>query len=88
MFTLIERWLKTAALEAQEYVHLTTGTFVGAVSRPFYTHDVVEQFDLIGVGSLTVVLLSGLFTGMALASQPKNANLNIFEKLFGLLLSV
>src|SRR5437764_1206049 len=29
----------------------------------------VEQFDVIGVGSLTVVLLSGLFTGMALASQ-------------------
>src|SRR5205807_5983503 len=37
--------------------------------RPFYRHDVVEQFDLIGVGSLTVVLLSGLFTGAALASQ-------------------
>src|SRR5205807_4652769 len=37
--------------------------------RPFYRHDVVEQFDLIGLGSLTVVLLAGLFTGAALASQ-------------------
>ncbi|MBI3402572.1 MAG: ABC transporter permease [Acidobacteria bacterium] len=36
---------------------------------PIYRHDVVEQFDLIGVGSLTVVLLSGLFTGAALAMQ-------------------
>ena len=41
----------------------------GLFRRPFYFHDVVEQFDLIGFGSLTVVLLSGLFTGMALASQ-------------------
>src|ERR687887_1790707 len=32
-------------------------------------HDIVEQFDQIGAGSLTVVLLTGLFTGAALASQ-------------------
>src|ERR671937_1796532 len=36
---------------------------------PFYRHDIVEQFDAIGVGSLTVVLLTGFFTGAALASQ-------------------
>jgi len=34
-----------------------------------YRHDIVEQLDLIGFGSLTVVLLSGLFTGAALALQ-------------------
>jgi phospholipid/cholesterol/gamma-HCH transport system permease protein len=39
------------------------------VTRPFYVHDVVEQFDNIGVGSLTVVLLTGLFTGAVLALQ-------------------
>jgi phospholipid/cholesterol/gamma-HCH transport system permease protein len=66
---LLIRWLKSAAQEVQEYASLTCATFTGAFSRPFYRHDVVEQFDLIGVGSLTVVLLSGLFTGMALASQ-------------------
>ncbi len=66
---LLIRWLKSAALEVQEYAYLTRATFTGVFSRPFYGHDVVEQFDLIGVGSLTVVLLSGLFTGMALASQ-------------------
>jgi phospholipid/cholesterol/gamma-HCH transport system permease protein len=32
-------------------------------------HDIVEQFDVIGVGSVTVVLLTGFFTGAALASQ-------------------
>ncbi len=66
---LLARWLKNAALEAQEYVNLVYAAAAGVFSRPFYYHDVVEQFDLIGFGSLTVVLLTGLFTGMALASQ-------------------
>ena len=39
------------------------------VTRPFYFRDIVEQFDAIGVGSLTVVLLTGMFTGMVLALQ-------------------
>lgn len=38
-------------------------------TRPFYFRDVVEQFDAIGIGSLTVVLLTGFFTGAALALQ-------------------
>ena len=39
------------------------------VTRPFYYRDIVEQFDIIGVGSMTVVLLTGMFTGMVLALQ-------------------
>ena len=39
------------------------------VTRPFYYRDIVEQFEAIGVGSLTVVLLTGMFTGMVLALQ-------------------
>ena len=39
------------------------------VTRPFYYKDIVEQFDIIGIGSLTVVLLTGMFTGMVLALQ-------------------
>src|SRR5687768_18328895 len=39
------------------------------VTRPFYYKDVVQQFDTIGIGSLTVVLLTGTFTGMVLALQ-------------------
>ena len=69
MLSLIEGWLKKAALDVQEYVRLVIATFGGIFTRPFYRHDVIEQFDLIGWGSLTVVLLAGLFTGMALASQ-------------------
>jgi phospholipid/cholesterol/gamma-HCH transport system permease protein len=69
VFDLIERWLKSAVLEVQEYVRLQAATFRGATSRPFYFRDIVEQFEAIGVGSLTVVLLTGFFTGAVLALQ-------------------
>lgn len=65
----LEQWLKHAALEMQEYVRLTAAGCRGIFSRPFYRHDVIEQIDVIGIGSLTVILLTGLFAGMALASQ-------------------
>lgn len=69
MLHAIEEWLKKAALEVQEYVHLVGAAFRGIVTPPIYGHDIIEQFDALGWGSLTVVLLTGLFTGAALASQ-------------------
>ena len=69
MPSFLSRWLKNAALETQEYVRLICAAFVGFVSPPIYRHDIVEQLDELGVGSLTVVVLTGLFTGAALASQ-------------------
>jgi phospholipid/cholesterol/gamma-HCH transport system permease protein len=65
----IDRWLKAAVLEVQEYVRLIVATARASASRPFYRHDLVEQFETIGVGSLTVVLLTGFFTGAVLALQ-------------------
>jgi phospholipid/cholesterol/gamma-HCH transport system permease protein len=62
-------WLKSALLEVQEYVIMVGKVCRGLVTRPFYYRDVIEQFDAIGVGSLTVVLLTGMFTGMVLALQ-------------------
>src|SRR5262245_31212390 len=50
-------------------MRLTGSAFHGIFTRPIYRHDIIEQFDLIGAGSLAVVLLAGLFTGAALASQ-------------------
>ncbi len=69
MLKLLEHWVKGALLEVQEYVKLQVATIHGVFSRPFYFHDVVEQFDQIGIGSLTVVLLTGFFTGAVLALQ-------------------
>lgn len=69
MLALIGEWLKKAVLEVQEYTKLAWATARGAVSKPFYVHDVVEQLESLGVGSLTVVLLTGMFTGAVLALQ-------------------
>ena len=66
---MLTHWLKAALHEVQEYVRLQGQTVRGVFSRPFYFHDVVEQFDQIGIGSLTVVLLTGYFTGAVLALQ-------------------
>ncbi len=66
---IVETHLKSAVLEVQEYVRLSLTAIRDVFSRPFYIHDVVEQFDQIGVGSLTVVLLTGFFTGAVLALQ-------------------
>ena len=63
------RWVKHALLEVQEYLRLLMQVFRGLVTRPFYRRDVIEQLDVIGIGSLTVVVLTGLFTGMVLALQ-------------------
>jgi phospholipid/cholesterol/gamma-HCH transport system permease protein len=62
-------WIKHALLETQEYVRLCASVFAAAFSRPYYYRDIVQQFDLIGLGSLTVVILTGFFTGAVLALQ-------------------
>jgi phospholipid/cholesterol/gamma-HCH transport system permease protein len=62
---ILKRWVG----EVQEYMRLLAATARAAVTPPFYVRDIVQQFDTIGVGSLTVVLLTGMFTGMALALQ-------------------
>jgi phospholipid/cholesterol/gamma-HCH transport system permease protein len=64
-----ENWGKAAVLEVQEYFTMLGKVARALVTRPFYARDMVEQFDAIGVGSITVVLLTGTFTGMVLALQ-------------------
>lgn len=63
----LAEWLKKGLLEVQEYCHLCAAALRGVVSRPYYRHDIIEQFEAIGIGSLTVVLLTGFFTGAVLA---------------------
>ncbi|HKY20096.1 MAG TPA: ABC transporter permease [Vicinamibacterales bacterium] len=69
MLKVLDEWLKSAVAEVQEYVTLSWAATRAVFSRPFYFHDVVEQLDSIGLGSLTVVLLTGIFTGAVLALQ-------------------
>jgi phospholipid/cholesterol/gamma-HCH transport system permease protein len=67
--TWLEERTKASLLEAQEYVRLLRQVAYAAATRPHYPRDLVEQLDAIGVGSLIVVLLTGLFTGAVLALQ-------------------
>jgi len=62
-------FIKKALLEVQEYVRLCIFAVQGIFTRPFYFRDVIEQIDVIGLGSLTVVVLTGFFTGAVLALQ-------------------
>ncbi len=63
----LQSWAKAFVLELQEYVRLLGQVAHALVTPPIYYRDIVEQFDSIGIGSLTVVLLAGLFTGMVLS---------------------
>jgi phospholipid/cholesterol/gamma-HCH transport system permease protein len=65
----IEEAVKKAVLEVQEYVILTTAVVRAIFTPPRYTHDIIEQFEAIGVQSLVVVLLTGFFTGAVMALQ-------------------
>jgi phospholipid/cholesterol/gamma-HCH transport system permease protein len=69
LLALLNSWLKAAILEVQEYMLLVMAAMRAIFSRPYYRRDIVEQFEAIGVGSLSVVLLTGFFTGAALALQ-------------------
>jgi len=66
---ILTGWAKRGLFEVQEYVKFCVAVGRGAFTRPFYYRDLVEQLDVIGVGSLTVVLLTGGFTGAVLALQ-------------------
>lgn len=66
---MLTRFIKKMLQEVQEYVHLCGLAIRCTFTRPFYRHDFIEQLDSIGMGSLTVVLLTGFFTGAVLALQ-------------------
>ncbi len=43
--------------------------FMRFFRRPYYIQELIAQMDAIGVGSLTIILLTGFFTGGVLAVQ-------------------
>ncbi|HVJ27307.1 MAG TPA: ABC transporter permease [Vicinamibacterales bacterium] len=65
----MNNWIKAALLEVQEYMRMVGRAARALVTRPFYYRDIIDQLNIIGIGSLTVVILTGLFTGMVLALQ-------------------
>src|SRR5450631_3733225 len=56
----------------QEYTLLAAQSVGNLFRKPLYFADMVRQADLIGVGSLPIVVLTGFFTGGVLALQTAN----------------
>ncbi len=63
---------KGTVLAIQEYYHLAVTSVANLFRRPRYVADTLQQMDLIGVGSLPIVVLTGFFTGAVLALQGAN----------------
>lgn len=64
-----ERTIKWFLQELQAYFALAARAVVRIFRRPFYYREFVTQLDKMGVGSLFIVCLTGLFTGMVMALQ-------------------
>lgn len=60
---------KRSVTRVQDYALLSTRALKNVLSNPRYTNDLFEQMDSIGVGSLPIVLLTGLFIGAVMVLQ-------------------
>lgn len=69
IFSRFNTSAKARVLAVQDYFTLGWKSLRFAFARPFYAQDVVQQMEEIGVKSLGIVVLTGLFTGMVLALQ-------------------
>jgi phospholipid/cholesterol/gamma-HCH transport system permease protein len=58
---------KEFVVSVQEYTRLSLQSLGNFFQRPLYTGDMLQQADLIGVGSLPIVILTGLSVGALLA---------------------
>jgi phospholipid/cholesterol/gamma-HCH transport system permease protein len=69
--------VQEGVLAVQEYVLLSWRGLLAAFSQPRYTREMLAQMDSLGVQSLSIVILTGMFTGMVLALQSA-ASLDVF----------
>src|SRR5579863_9564024 len=60
-----KRWV----LHMQEYSLLSARSVANLFSPPYYVSDVLDQMDIIGVGSLPIVLITGFFIGAVMVLQ-------------------
>src|SRR6202030_4248605 len=60
-------YAKEKVKSVQDYAVLAVRSLVNLFKRPLYIGDMIQQADLIGFGSLPIVLAACFFTGAALA---------------------
>jgi phospholipid/cholesterol/gamma-HCH transport system permease protein len=62
-------YVKEAVQAVQDWAQLSGASIRNVFKRPRYMADIIYQADIIGVGSLPIVVLTGFFTGAVLALQ-------------------
>ncbi len=65
----IDSAAKRGVSAVQDYAILSGRAIAGVFRKPRYLGDMFSQADIIGVGSLPIVVLTGFFTGGVLALQ-------------------
>ena len=69
VFSVISGGLKGFVRDVQEYALLCGRTIGRVFTPPLYWSDLLDQMDIVGVGSLPIVLLTGFFIGAVLVLQ-------------------
>jgi len=69
LLSFISEGVKRQVLAVQQYAELTFRSFANLATAPRYWVDTLEQMDLIGVGSLPIVILTGFFIGGVMVLQ-------------------
>jgi phospholipid/cholesterol/gamma-HCH transport system permease protein len=65
----ITRALMQGVLSIQNYSILCGAAMAGVLTPPHYIGDLLEQMDIIGVGSMPIVLIAGFFIGAVMVLQ-------------------
>jgi phospholipid/cholesterol/gamma-HCH transport system permease protein len=68
-FERIDRTAKQLILTVQDYTLFASRAVLNLFSPPVYWADFILQSDIIGVGSIAIVVFAGFFTGGVLAIQ-------------------
>jgi phospholipid/cholesterol/gamma-HCH transport system permease protein len=69
LWTAFNDAIKQNIRSVQDYTLLSARAVAGIFVPPHYVKDLLEQMDIIGVGSLPIVLLTGFFIGGVLVLQ-------------------
>lgn len=68
-FATLDGYAKKSVRSVQDYAILSGRAISNLFRHPRYVSDIFTQADIIGVGSIPIVVLTGFFTGAVLALQ-------------------
>jgi phospholipid/cholesterol/gamma-HCH transport system permease protein len=75
-FATLDGFAKKSVRSVQDYATLSGRAISNVFRHPRYVNDIFTQADIIGVGSIPIVILTGFFTGAVLALQSSSSLAN------------